>query len=69
MDGLGRACQRGTQPVIDDRGRTNGEFRSDLEIERASITVDQASFSDVEGGLRCFDQSQAGGHDALSLPG
>jgi hypothetical protein len=37
---------RGTQLVMDDRGRTNGEFRSGLKIEGASIAVGPASFSD-----------------------
>jgi hypothetical protein len=38
---------RGTELVMDDRGQANGEFRSGLTIEHASITLEPAGLSDL----------------------
>lgn len=39
---------RGSELVMDDRGRANSKFRSGLKIEHASITLDSGSYSDFK---------------------
>jgi hypothetical protein len=39
---------RGTELVMDDRGRASGTFRSGLKIDKASVTFNRSSYSDFE---------------------